>query len=178
MTKLRGNVGPNEIPLTRGEVAVVDPDWWEPLVQFNWSCHIDRYGRRSAVRTLRLPDEDGKKTVKKLVVMHRVICGATDGQMCDHRNGDSLDNRRANLRIVTTSENAHNSKKDRRNTTGFKGVKRQGGKWIARIGLNWKRIHLGTFDSPELAAHAYDKAAVKYHGEFARTNKQMGLLDG
>jgi hypothetical protein len=58
------------------------------------------------------------------------------------------------------------------NTSGYKGVARYKHKWQAYIGANSKFIHLGLFDSKEAAAHAYDQAALQYHGKFARLNFQ------
>jgi hypothetical protein len=86
----------------------------------------------------------------------------------DHRNGDRADNRIANLRECSRAENARNVTS--RNPSGFKGVRRDDSRWRASITVNGKRIHLGTFDTAEKAAAAYDKAARRYHGEFARTN--------
>jgi hypothetical protein len=92
------------------------------------------------------------------------------GKEVDHINGDSLDNRRKNLRICTHSENCQNRKKRLDNTSGFKGVywSKRSNKWVANIQIKSKRIYLGGFISKIKAAEAYQKANIKYHGKFSR----------
>jgi hypothetical protein len=104
--------------------------------------------------------------------MHRLIARPPSHLEVDHRNGDSLDNRRKNLRICTRSENQWNRLPSSRNRTGYKGVKRQtkSPRWMARITVRWREIYLGTFDTPEEAARAYDASARHFFGPFARLN--------
>jgi len=110
----------------------------------------------------------------KKYLAHRVGWAIYHGQwpaeQIDHINGDKKDNRIANLREATRSENAHNVKRTCRNISGFKGVSfdtnRQ--KWISSILCDGKQRHVGRFDTAEAAYAAYCKAALKYHGEFAR----------
>lgn len=103
---------------------------------------------------------------------HRVIWKMTTGNdptVIDHRNCDGLDNRWANLRDGSTSNNIANSRKYKNKKSGLpKGVHRNVNGFAARIILMGKIIHLGTHKTPEEAAQAYRDAAVKYHGEFAR----------
>lgn len=88
----------------------------------------------------------------------------------DHMDGNGLNNRKLNLRFCTHAENLRNRKKSRINTSGYKGVFSAGRKWRAQIGVNRKRIWLGSFENKIDAALAYNKAAVRYHGEFAVLN--------
>lgn len=90
----------------------------------------------------------------------------------DHKNGNGLDNRLKNLRIATESENSRNQNKRRTNKSGFKGVSwgTRDNKWRSYITINGKFKSLGYYSSKEDAAKAYDKAAIKYFGEFAKTN--------
>jgi hypothetical protein len=98
---------------------------------------------------------------------------APAGLMVDHRNTNSLDNRRSNLRLATRAQNVQNSQKRNIKTTSrFIGVclDKESGRWIAAITKEGKKVHLGRFDSEPDAAKAYDAAAKKYRGEFARLN--------
>lgn len=157
-----------EIPLTQGQVSLVDDEDFEWLNQWNWFAMARRqtfYARREG-KTL-----FGRRTA---IFLHRVIMDAPKGMQVDHINGDGRDNRRSNLRLATNAENCRNRQLPSVNTSGYKGVvfKSEFGKWRATIGVNSSRIHLGYFESPIEAARAYDEAARKYFGEFARTNFQ------
>lgn len=101
--------------------------------------------------------------------MHRIIMRVGRGQMVDHADGDSLNNQRSNLRLCTPSQN--NANRRGYSKSGFKGVYRSGrNRWQAMIGRNGRPWNLGSFTSPEGAARAYDAAAIKEFGEFARLN--------
>lgn len=91
------------------------------------------------------------------------------GLCVDHINGDRADNRIENLRQATYKENFTNRKKPKNNTSGYKGVCKDGSKWRASICKDRKSYTLGTFNTPEEAYDAYCRAAAKLHGEFART---------
>jgi hypothetical protein len=103
-------------------------------------------------------------------LLSRVIMGEPDGKEVDHINVNPLDNRRENLRIATHTQNQCNKTKYSNNTSGFKGVSfhKKAQKFNARISIDGKRKHIGLFATAAAAHEAYKKAAVKYHGEFAR----------
>lgn len=108
----------------------------------------------------------------KTLYLHRLIMGAADNEQIDHINMDKTDNRRCNLRFANHAENQRNKGLRSDNTTGFKGVcfDKSKGKYIAYINLNGVRTYLGLFADKVCAAKAYDLAALKQHGEFARLN--------
>lgn len=155
------------IPLTREKFAVVDDEDFPLLARFKWQAIISRntfYARRNA---------GGGRQIR----MHRVILDAPTNLQVDHVSGDGLDNRRCNLRLVTHSQQQMNKRKSK-GTPRFKGVKRQrgSGRWGARIKVGQKCIRLGTFESEEEAARAYDAAAVNHFGQFARLNFPGGRI--
>lgn len=104
------------------------------------------------------------------ILLHRLIMDCPKNMQVDHKNGNTLDNRRCNLRICTQSENNRNTKKRRDNTSGYKGVSwnKNRKKWVAIISINSKHCALGYFTTKEEAYTVYCRAAKRLHGEFAR----------
>lgn len=152
------------INLTKGAVAIVDDEDYEELNKFKWQLHSEGY----AVREIWNPG--GKR---KRVRMHRVIMNTPEGMDTDHRNGNRLDNRKENLRICTRQQNLRNSFVGSNNTTGYKGVAfhKFSGLYHATINVDKKQKSLGYHKTPQEAAKAYNDAALKYFGEFAKLNK-------
>jgi hypothetical protein len=154
------------IPLTRGKYAIVDPDDYHSLAAHKWQLHQNRTVSY-AVRTVRRPGQPNK-----LMPMHRQVMNAPPGMLVDHINHDGLDNRKANLRLATPSQNSRNQRKCKPTASRYKGLSwdRDGKKWRVRIRANGRYIPLGRFNDEIQAARAYDEAAKKYHGEFASLN--------
>ena len=161
------------IELTQGKVTVVDDDVWEWASKLNWfaaHCHGTWYARREVI----LGRTSGGKRIRHTEHLHRMIIGdLTEEVLTDHKDGDGLNNLRSNLRPCTHGQNVKNVRVSRiNNKTGFKGVsfKTANRRYQAQIELDGRNIYLGLFDSTLEAAKAYNTAAVKYHGEFARLN--------
>ena len=112
----------------------------------------------------------------KMVSIHRQIMDFPEGRIVDHKDNNTLDNRRSNLRLATYSQNAFNRAKVKTKTSSrYIGVyfEKTTGRWTVKIRTGrGKRLWLGRYDSEIDAAKAYDKAAKKYHGEFAKLNFQ------
>jgi hypothetical protein len=147
--------------------AIVDPRDYYTQAHYKW--HVSKGTRTHyAVRQICL---GGRKT--KAVHMHREILNAPHGMYVDHINRNGLDNRKANLRLATRTQNARNRPKTNKKTySEYKGVSFRSlhGKWCATIFSNGRNFHLGHFDNQIDAAKAYDKAAKKHHGDFAALN--------
>jgi hypothetical protein len=159
------------IPLTRGMQAIVDFEDIEFLSQWNWCSKVSHTGNMYGNRFSWKPD--GGKTN---TMMHRELAlhwgWEADGMFVDHINLNTLDNRRHNLRVVNNTQNRWNTRRQSNNTSGVKGVNwsEEHQKWHAKIGVGYKRLHLGFFDNLADAAAAYEEASKKYHGEFGRTD--------
>lgn len=157
---------PIEIPLTKGYVALIDP------------IDADLAGRRwfAIVRRPSCP-YGGNWTPQKTLLLHRIILSRmlerqlTHDEWVDHIDGNTLNNRRDNLRLCTRSQNMRNQGANRRNTSGYKGVdwNKDRRVWRAHITVDNRKIYLGYFDTAEEAHKAYCEASAKYHGEFGRT---------
>jgi hypothetical protein len=142
-------------------LTLVDPADADRLAHRSWWLHPDGYAASDIT----------SGTGKVIAYLHREILAPPPGLVVDHINGNRLDNRRANLRVATPSENNANSR-DRPRRSGYRGVywHRQAERWVSQISVNGRLRHLGLFDDPEEAAKAYDVAARAAWGPYARTN--------
>jgi len=152
-----------EIALTKGYVAIVDDEDFDLVKGLTWCCSLSGL-------TLNYPYAITTVECRR-VRMHRLIAGLEPGdkRVVDHINGDTLDNRRKNLRIVTSQQNSWNSRapRGRKKDSRFKGVQKARNKWRATIWQNGRKYHLGVFHSERAAALAYKRAARKLRGEYA-----------
>lgn len=156
-----------KIALTKAKFAIVDDEDYEFINQRKWRFHDQGY----AISSESVGNLNGKRKFKNYY-MHRLIMVTPDDMDTDHINGDKLDNRKINLRICTRAENNRNKLPRKNSSSRFKGVfwREDRKKWRAVI-FNKKQIHLGMFTSEIDAAIAYNEAAIKYFGEFAKLNK-------
>jgi hypothetical protein len=155
------------IYLGEGEWTILEPADYYRLNDFSWYL-MGKNDKFYVVRTAKVGN--GRY---KTVSMHREIMNAPRGRMVDHKNCDSQDNRRENLRFATPAENVRNRSKTRSKTSSrYIGVCRdkKRNRWAAHLKHNNKDIWLGRFDNEIEAAKAYDEAAKEYHGEFAHLN--------
>jgi hypothetical protein len=161
-----------EVPLTKGYVALVDPEDYARVVQYKWSANeIRKNGKLYTVyaqRTIRRAD--GTRTS---LMLHRFILGVTNSAVeVDHHDGNGLDCRHSNLRRATHTQNQRNRGKQSRNTSGFKGVHqhKKNLNWVAQIRGTDKTLHIGCYTTATAAARAYDQEARKQYGDFAVLN--------
>ena len=151
-----------EIQLSNGGVAQIDDEDYAKVSCLTWFLSNKGYAIAST-------HVDGKI---KNFYMHRLILDAANGEKSDHKNGDRLNNTRANLRICTYTQNNMNLAKRKDCTSVQKGVywSKQKAKWHARIKLNGIAKHLGFFIDEAEAGKAYNAAASQLFGSFARLN--------
>lgn len=147
------------VPLSQGLEAIVDAVDAALVGQWNWTAHRYRSGRITAFR------KDGVKTVE----LHRAIMPPNGKLYVDHVDGDALNNRRSNLRYATHAQNIRNMR-PRVGRELPKGVcfEPRTGRFTAEICHDYKRHHLGTFDTAEEASAARVAAEMRLFGEFRR----------
>jgi len=155
-----------KIKLTRSKFTLVDDDVYEYLKWFKWTFLFVGKGYEGyAVHYRRGAD---KKVTQ--IQLHTIINKTPKGMETDHINGNSLDNRRCNLRTVTHQQNLQNSRKKCITRSKYKGVAPARKKWRAQIASNNKTYYLGVFNTEEQAAIAYNAEAIKLHGKYAFVN--------
>jgi len=149
------------ILLTQGFETLVDDADFSFLNQWKW--YANRVNERGTIYAVRTDKSAGKP---KKIYLHRLLL--TTSKFVDHVDGNTLDNRRANLREASNAQNQHNRGKSRRNSSGYKGVSfhKRDNKWQAKINIKGKAKFLGYFDNPVLASQAYEAKACEIHGEF------------
>jgi len=154
------------IYLGEGYWTILEQEDYYRLRNFKWIVH----GTGHNLYAVRYKFVGPNRTWK--FSMHREIMKPKDRRFVDHRNCDSLDNRRSNLRFATPAENIHNRRKRKNTTSQYLGVHfcKTESNWHCKITRRGKGIRIGRFRSEIEAAKAYDKAAKKYYGKFARLN--------
>lgn len=156
---------PVEIQLTGGLVALVDASDEALVMRYSW--HMLRRGNTCYAKHT-MPWTDGKRPV---LLMHRLLAGVTGADTrVDHRDGNGLNNCRANLRVCCHQQNLANARRRADNRSGFKGVgyNRRIDRYHARIHIDGRSKFLGSFRTPQEAHQAYCRAAAEQFGEFAR----------
>lgn len=152
------------IPLTKGMVALVDDEDYQLISKYKWYATLNEDGKHYAKR---------RTSTKHQVYLHREIMKASSGVEIDHIDGNGLNNQKSNLRYCIRRQNAMNTIKRKPSATSkYKGVcwHKGGKKWQSQIHPSGRSILLGLFKNEIDAAIAYNKAAMKHYGEFARLN--------
>lgn len=142
-----------------GTQFIFDLADYELIKQYTW--HISKNGY----------------VVSKEFLLHRLVMNAPKDMFVDHKDGNKLDNRKSELRICTVRDNSRNIHSCKNNTSGYKGVvwDKDLNKWRAQIKVDYKTVYLGVFDDIENAAIAYDDAAKKCFGAFAKLNFEEAI---
>lgn len=148
-----------KIELTQGLYALVDDKDYDWLNSWKWHAS----GSEKQFYACRTEN-------KKLIQMHREILRCSDDEFVDHKDGNGLNNQRENIRKCTRHENNRNKSIQKNSETGYKGVSKSGKKYRARIMVNGKWMCLKSHLTAKDAAIAFDEAAKKHFGEFAKLN--------
>jgi hypothetical protein len=148
--------------------AIVDTADYEKLDKHKWNA--GRCGERFYAN---------RRIGGKILLMHRVIMDCPKGMVVDHKDHNTMNNSRGNLRVCTPSQNSQNQLPHKTGSSKFKGVNWYGprGKWRAYAWVGGKYAHLGYFTDETEAAHAYDKKAIELHKEFAVLNFPKELYE-
>jgi hypothetical protein len=163
------------IPLTKGYEAIVDSIDAD-LADFKWRALVTTK-HTTLVYATRWAYQSKRDKVYISQLLHRVILERVIGrplvkrELCDLIDGNGLNCRRSNLRLVDRTADNQNQRKSRANTSGYKGVsyRKDKDQWVAYIGIGGRSIHLGYFETPEEAHEAYCRAAKENFGRFANS---------
>lgn len=166
-----------QIKITRGRYALVDDEDYERLTKHQWALNPE--GNGYAIRK-----GNKHKGEPRTIQMHREILELVKdkdrNKIIDHINGNGLDNRKCNLRVVTIQKNAFNKVKANGSyTSKYKGVLKRKNKngWIARIKFNDRHMELGTYYDEELAAAVYNFASRLMFGDFRKENVSNSIFE-
>lgn len=147
------------IELSKEMQATVDDDMYDFLNQWSWYVSSNGYAVRNEYHPKHM-------TLR----MHVLINNTPEGFFTDHINGNKLDNRRSNLRTCTKNENGFNRDKPSNNTSGYKGIywHKRDNKWRVQLRVDGKKKYIGNYSDLQDAIMARNKAALTYHGGFAK----------
>ena len=161
------------IDVGKGKITLVDKNKYDLVKGYTWSA-VRGQGSKNWYAQTNIKTDKGYTTM----MMHKLLIDAdySRGEIRDHKNGNGLDNRMDNLRVCRVRDNARNqsghvdAKWSKYKGVTFQKAATRNKRWVARIIVDYKQIYVGMFKTEIEAAKAYDMAAIKYHGEFARLN--------
>lgn len=161
------------IKLNHGKFTEIDDEDWEKVKDFKWYAQKEKSGFNKFYATTGILKEKNERKYYSTMQMQRFLLNPQKGMICDHIDGNPLNNKRNNLRICTIAQNAHNIKWNKRNKSGYKGVlwDKNRKKWMCQIVVKKIPLKMGRFKNIGEAALAYNTAAKQYYGEFASLNK-------
>lgn len=149
----------------------MDDEDWEKISKFKWFLDRKYLEKKGHYKIQASVYEAGKQ---RTILLNRTIMNLQTGdrRVVDHISGDTLDNRKQNLRVCSIKENSWNARTPKNNKSGYKGVflEKKNNRYRAFLSVSWGRKSLGYYDTLEEAARAYDKGALYCYGEYARTN--------
>ncbi len=156
-----------KILLSKNTFVLVDDDDYEDLKKYKWFAEKRRHNFYA--------DRCVNHRTNKREYMHRRIMKARKGQQVDHINGNGLDNRKVNMRLVGVGENQRNMRRAKNNTSGVTGVRwfARTRKWHAYIQVEGRQIHLGYHQTLQAAAEVRRRANEKY--KFHENHGRIGL---
>lgn len=152
-----------EIYTEKGQRILADVEDFDTLQNYYWCVDNKGYARA------RIPNSNPSRCIR----MHQVVLNCSSAELVDHKHGDTLDNRKSELRICSTMQNAQNCALRKDNTSGAKGVyvkilKSGKIRYVVHLGYNNRKLHIGTFDTKEEAIEVRKQAELKYYGEYSR----------
>lgn len=144
----------------KGHQVIID-DEDSDLLEFKWQIN-----KGYAVRSAK------PKQMHRIILERKIGRSLEKGELCDHADGNRLNNSRSNLRVANHAQNIWNSNLNPKSITGYRGIyiASLGRTWDAMIRVNGKMIKLGRFTDIREALKAYNTAALEHYGEFARLN--------
>lgn len=155
------------LPLTQEQYSLVNAERYDCLISRSYFSQWSENGKCFYARRWVILSDGTRVTIR----MQNDILGIPPGEIVDHKNHDTLDNRDANLRPASHSLNGANNRQSKSNTSGHKGIYPVRGKWRAIITKDRNRIHIGYFDTFNQAATAWEAKAIELFGEFACWSK-------
>jgi hypothetical protein len=157
------------IELSQDQRALIDVEDLGRVLQYSWQASAKK----------KIDDDFFYAKSYEAGPLHRFVMNAPEGYYVNHIDHNPLNCRKSNLRICTIAENLRARRPTKNSASRFKGVSyyKQIDRWIAQLWFEGERIYLGSFETEDEAAEAYDEGAVKYFKDFAVTNASLGLYE-
>jgi len=154
------------IGLNKNSHVIVDDDDYDRVMEHKWSL-VTKSGCEYSHRCV-----DSRRSRQVHQTLHYFILGIKPkkGLEVHHRDGDGLNNTKANLVVLNRIQHRHTRGKPSNNTSGYKGVGKRGDRWVAKFKARGLWVHVGYFNTAREAAIAHDKFSVKMFGKDARVN--------